>query len=177
MQNFNIVLIGFMGTGKSAVARYLEQEYGMESAEMDQIIAEREGKSIPEIFSEYGEEYFRSLETRLLREFKGRKQIVISCGGGVPMRAENAAELKKIGKSVLLIASPETVYRRVRNSHDRPVLSGRGSVEGIAELMEERREKYKAAADYVIDTENKTIPEVCRELMEKVSGIGELSDV
>lgn len=173
MQNYNIVLIGFMGTGKSAAAGYLEQEYGMGTVEMDRIIAEREGKSIPEIFEENGEEYFRNRETGLLRELKGRKKTVISCGGGAPMREENVAEMKKIGKIVLLTASPETIYRRVIGNHDRPVLSGRKSVEGIAELMETRRERYEAAADYIIDTENKTIPEVCRELMEKVSETGE----
>lgn len=173
MKNYNIVLIGFMGTGKSAVSRYLGRKYGMKIAEMDQIIAERENKSIPDIFKENGEEYFRNCETELLKELQKKENTVISCGGGAPLRPENVAEMKKNGKVFLLTASPQTVYERVKRQTDRPLLAGRKTVEGIAELMEERKEKYEAAADVVIDTDNKEIWQICEELKEKLSEMEE----
>ena len=81
----NLVLIGFMGTGKSTVSDYFHAQYNMDVIEMDQIIAQREGMSITDIFNRHGEEYFRDLETALLVEMQSRKGVVLSCGGGVPM--------------------------------------------------------------------------------------------
>ena len=92
--DFNIVLIGFMGAGKSTVASGLNRLYGMQIVEMDECIAKREGKSIPEIFETNGEEYFRNLETELLIELQKQTNLVISCGGGVPMRERNVAEMR-----------------------------------------------------------------------------------
>ena len=113
--DYNIVLIGFMGTGKSTVSDCLHSMFGMKVVEMDQVIAEREQMSIPDIFAAYGEEYFRGLETRLLVEMQSRKNTVVSCGGGAALRERNVAEMKKNGKVVLLTASPETVYERVKD--------------------------------------------------------------
>ena len=90
----NLVLIGFMGTGKSTVSDYFHTQYNMDVIEMDQIIAKREGMSITEIFNRYGEEYFRDLETALLVEMQSRKGVILSCGGGVPMRERNVKEMK-----------------------------------------------------------------------------------
>ena len=163
--DYNIVLIGFMGTGKSTVSEYLSTMFAMKSVEMDQVIAEREQMSIPDIFATYGEEYFRDLETGLLVEMQSHKNTVISCGGGAALRERNVAEMKKNGRVVLLTASPETVYERVRDCEDRPVLNGRKDVKGISELMEQRREKYEAAADIVINTDNKTVLQICEELV------------
>lgn len=164
----NIILIGFMGTGKSTVSECLSRMYAMRIVEMDQVIAEREGMSIPEIFAAYGEEYFRNLETRLLVEAQSERNTVISCGGGAVLRERNVAEMKKNGKVVLLTASPEVVYERVKDSDDRPVLKGRKNIRGISELMEQRREKYEAAADIVINTDHKTAPEICKELFQRL---------
>lgn len=166
--DYNIVLIGFMGVGKSAVSSYLRKNYGMDRIETDQIIAKREQMTIPEIFERYGEEYFREKETALLTELQNRKNAVISCGGGAALREKNVAEMKKNGRVVLLTAAPETIYERVKNSSNRPLLAGRKSVEGIKELMEARRKKYEAAADIIIKTDNKKISEVCEELMRYV---------
>lgn len=168
--NYNIVLIGFMGTGKSTVSFYLKKAFGMEVVEMDQIISERQGMSISDIFETYGEAYFRDLETELLIEMQSRTNVVISCGGGVPMRERNVTEMKKNGKVVLLTARPETILERVKNDHGRPLLEGNKNVGFIADLMEKRREKYEAAADITIETDYKTKQEICEELIQKISG-------
>ena len=166
--SYNIVLIGFMGAGKSTVSDYLSTMFAMRIVEMDQVIADREEMSIPDIFATYGEEYFREQETKLLIELQDKKNTIISCGGGAALRAENVAEMKKNGRVVLLTASPETVYERVKDSDDRPVLKENNNVEFIADLMENRREKYEAAADIVIQTDNKTVLQVCEELITKL---------
>ena len=171
--DYNIVLIGFMGTGKSTVSDCLHSMFGMKVVEMDQVIAEREQMSIPDIFAAYGEEYFRGLETRLLVEMQSQKNTVVSCGGGAALRERNVAEMKKNGKVVLLTASPETVYERVKDDGGRPLLEGRKDVKGISELMEQRREKYEAAADIVINTDNKTVLEVCEELVQRLTEMEE----
>lgn len=166
--SYNIVLIGFMGAGKTTVSDYLSTMFAMKVVEMDQMIAEREEMSIPDIFATYGEEYFRNLETKLLIEMQSSRNTIVSCGGGAALRSENVAEMKKNGRVVLLTASPETVYERVKDSEDRPLLNQNKSVEHIAELMEKRREKYEAAADIVVQTDGKTVLQICEELITKL---------
>lgn len=166
--DYNIVLIGFMGAGKSTVAGYLKEAYGMEVVEMDQVIAQKEGMSIPDIFTVKGEAYFRNLETGLLKELQTRRNTVISCGGGAAMREENVREMKKNGKVVLLTVTPETAYERVKNSEERPVLKGNKRVSYIAGLMEERRQKYEAAADLAVSTDGRTVREIGEEIIRKV---------
>lgn len=165
--DYNIVLIGFMGSGKSTISRALSKVFAMEVIEMDQVIAEREGMSISEIFEVHGEEYFRNLETELLRELQNRKGVVISCGGGVPMRDENVVEMKKNGKVVLLTASAETILDRVKNNHDRPLLENNKTVTFISDLMTKRRDKYEAAADIIIQTDDKSAFEICEEIIRR----------
>lgn len=169
--DFNIALIGFMGVGKSTVAAGLSRMFGMKTVEMDQAIAERERMSIPEIFETYGEEYFRERETELLMELECEKSTVISCGGGVPLRECNVDRMKKNGYVVLLTASPEVILSRVSLGNDRPVLKGRKNAGAIAQLMEERRERYEKAADIVIDTDGKDVLQICAELAQKLKSI------
>ena len=163
--NYNIVLIGFMGAGKSTISEFLKTSFAMEVIEMDQIIAEREGMSISDIFEVYGEEYFRNLETNLLIEMQSKTNVVISCGGGTPMRECNVVEMKKNGRVVLLTAKPETILDRVKDSHDRPLIENNKTVPFIADLMEKRREKYEAAADIIIETDGKDELQICEELI------------
>lgn len=169
--NQNIVLIGFMGTGKTTVANALKARFGMDIIEMDQIIAEREGMSISEIFKIHGEQYFRDAETNLLIELQQRQKAVISCGGGTPLREANVAEMKKNGKVVLLTADPETIFERVKDSHDRPVIENNKNIPYITELLEQRRPKYEAAADIIIHTDNKSASEICDEIAAKVCAL------
>ena len=166
-------IIGATGAGKSTISDYLSIMFDMDIVEMDRVIAEREEMSIPDIFSTYGEEYFRDLETNLLIEMQAHKNTVISCGGGAALRERNVEEMKKNGRVVLLTASPEIIYERVKDSDDRPVLRGRKNVEGISELMEQRRGKYEAAADIVINTDNKTVLQICEELVQRLTEMDE----
>ena len=163
--NYNIVLIGFMGAGKSTISEFLKNSFAMEVIEMDQIIAEREGMTISDIFEVYGEQYFRNLETNLLIEMQSKTNVVISCGGGTPMRECNVVEMKKNGRVVLLTAKPETILNRVKDSHDRPLIENNKTVPFIADLMEKRREKYEAAADIIIETDGKDELQICEELI------------
>ena len=166
--NYNIVLIGFMGAGKSTISDYLKNALAMYVVEMDQCIVERQGMSISDIFETYGEEYFRELETNLLIEMQSQSNVVVSCGGGVPMRERNVVEMKKNGRVVLLTAKPETILERVKDNHDRPLLENNKTVPFIADLMEKRRAKYEAAADIVIETDGKSELEICEEMIHRL---------
>ncbi len=167
--SYNIFLIGFMGSGKSAISDYLSEHYAMEKIEMDDQIAHREGMSISEIFDTHGEEYFRNLETGLLIELEDKKNVVVSCGGGTPMRENNVRQMKKTGKIVWLTADPETIYERVKDSDDRPLLKGHKNTAYISQLMQQRRPKYEAAADLTIATDGKERAAICEELIQKLT--------
>ena len=164
----NIFLIGFMGTGKSTISTVLGKELSTEVIEMDELIVKRQGMPISQIFKTRGEEYFRELETGLLVELQQRDGVIVSCGGGTPMRECNVAEMKKSGIIVLLTARPETIFERVRYSHNRPLIEHNKTAEYIAELLEKRREKYEAAADVTIVTDGKDTREICREIQYSV---------
>lgn len=166
--NYNIFLIGFMGAGKSTISDYLKNVLAMDVVEMDQCIVERQGMSISDIFETYGEEYFRELETNLLIEMQSRSNVVVSCGGGVPMWERNVTEMKKNGRVVLLTAKPETILERVKDNHDRPLLENNKNVSFIADLLEKRRAKYEAAADIVVETDGKSELEICEELIHRL---------
>ncbi|MDO4556392.1 MAG: shikimate kinase [Lachnospiraceae bacterium] len=166
---YNILLIGFMGSGKTTISDCLSQLFDMEIIDMDQEIVKKEDMTIPEIFKTKGEEYFRDAETNLLIELQSKTNTIISCGGGTAMRERNKVEMKKNGRVVLLTASPETILERVKDNHDRPLLEGRKTVEYISELMDQRRPKYEAAADIVISTDQKSVLEICEEIALKAA--------
>lgn len=161
----HIFLIGFMGAGKSTVAEKLQEMLDADVMEMDKTIVRLQGMTITEIFEKFGEECFRNIESEVLMNLKGRKAEIISCGGGIVLREENVACMKEIGKVVFLSASAETIYERVKDSTERPILNGNMNVEYIRELMEKRQDKYEAAADVVIDTDGKTVEDICREII------------
>lgn len=161
----NIILIGFMGTGKSMISAYLHQITSMPVAEMDEIIVQREGMSIPEIFSSKGDSYFRSMETALLKELQLQDSLIISCGGGAALRQENVQAMKTNGIVFLLSASAEVIFDRIGSDLNRPVLDGRRSLEGISQLMQERQPYYEAAADYIVSTDDKSAEQIAQEIL------------
>ena len=164
----NIFLIGFMGSGKSTVASCMAKKYGMEIVEMDQVIVEREGMSIPDIFAYKGELYFRDVESQLLIEIQRKQDRVISCGGGVVLREQNIKEMKRCGKVVLLNAKPETILERVKDDENRPLLQGNKDVKSIRDMMKQRRPKYEEAADFVVETDGKGAEEICKEIFDRI---------
>lgn len=165
----NLFLIGFMGVGKSTVSKELQKTFALDVIEMDEIIAERNGMSISEIFELYGEEYFRQEETKLLQECRDKKNLIISCGGGVAMRQVNVDEMRKSGKVVLLTADPATILKRVEGSHDRPLLENNKTEAYISELMEKRKPAYEAAADIRVVTDDRPVFEICDEILTRAS--------
>lgn len=162
--NKNIFFIGFMGCGKSTMARLLSEKTGMELIEMDETIEAEAGMSINEIFEKFGETYFRDLETQLIHRIAERGGAVVSCGGGAILRPENVEMMKKNGQIIYFSATPETIYKRVRNSTNRPLLNGNMNVEYITSLMETRLPRYLAAADITIVVDEKKKQEILSEL-------------
>ena len=163
--DFNVFLIGFMGAGKSTIARCLQKELDMELVEMDERIVQEQGMSINEIFEKVGEAGFRDIESQLVVDLGGQEKSIVSCGGGVVVRPENVENMKKSGKIIFLTATPETILSRVKDGTDRPLLNGHMNVEYIEELMNKRLALYEGAADYMVATGGKTKGEICTEIL------------
>ena len=170
----SIFLIGFMGAGKSTIARALQRELGFPLIEMDERIVKEQGMSINDIFAQYGEDHFRDIESQLIVDIGKEEPSIVSCGGGVVVRPQNTQNMKEIGRIVFLKATPETIYERVKNSTDRPILNGHMNVEYIAELMEKRRALYEEAADITIQTDGKTRDQICQEIIGKLRDTDEV---
>jgi shikimate kinase len=164
----NIILIGFMGTGKSSVARMLGRMTGWECRDVDDWIIEKAGKSIPAIFEEEGEDGFRNRESEALRELLTGENAIVSGGGGIVLRKENVEAMKAGGTTVCLTASPETIFQRVGTDRNRPNLDGRRSPAGIGELLNHREPAYRAAADLCVATDGKSVREVAREILDRL---------
>ncbi len=164
----NIVLIGYMGSGKSTVGSFLSIVYGYDFIDTDEIIEEKEGMSITNIFAEKGEAYFRQLETEILLELKGKlKNTVVATGGGMPVKEENRSLLKEIGKVFYLKANYDTTYKRVSGGNDRPLLAdleGNSLYQRIKEMTAIRTPIYTEVADVVIETSQMDELEVTREI-------------
>ena len=165
-----LFFIGFMGAGKTSVSAALGRILNLPVIEMDEQIARNEGMTIPEIFAQKGESHFRQCETALLEGLAAESACLVSCGGGVAMRQENVAAMRRCGTVILLTARPEVILERVRDSDERPLLQGRKNVTDIAALMAQRRSAYEAAADVTVDTSDLTIEEVCRAVLRQVNG-------
>lgn len=165
----NVILIGFMGTGKSSCGRVLAHQLGFRFVDLDRAIERRWHITIPEMFSRYGEEYFREKERIMVKEYAGRKHIVLATGGGTVKNAENVALLKTTGAIVCLTATPEVILSRTNRPGRRPVLDAKEKELGdrllaVKALMEERRYLYDCA-DYQVDTGEKTPLQVAQEII------------
>ena len=150
--NNNVVLCGFMGSGKTTVGRLLAQRLGRRFVDLDELIAQAAGQSIAEIFKTRGEPYFRALETKAAKQLSGAGGSVISCGGGTVLNPENAALLRTNGKLIYLAVRPETVLARLRQDVTRPLLAGDEAQkkQRITALLAQREPLYRAAADFTV---------------------------
>ena len=161
----NIVLVGFMGTGKSSVGRILARRLGREFIDIDRYLEEKEKRKIREIFEKEGEPYFRSIEKEAVRHWAQKRGVVITTGGGAVMDPDNWSALKEGGLLVTLLASPVVIYDRVKNSKNRPLLKDRQDLKAeIAEMLAQRKPYYEKS-DYYFDTDGKTASQVARMIL------------
>lgn len=172
----DLFLIGFMGAGKSTIARALNTLCGLEVLEMDAEIERRAGMRISDIFSTLGEEAFRQMETDLITSLNTEKGHVVSCGGGTAMREVNVLAMRNRGHIVWLTAEPETILSRVASSHDRPLLEGHKDVPYIRGLLEQRRPKYEAAADIAVSTDGKSTRQICQDILAALEQLSQTQE-
>ncbi len=162
----NIVLCGMMGVGKSSVGIKIAEYTGRRWVDTDIVIADRHGR-ISDLFEYYGEAHFRTLETELVEELAKQDGIVISTGGGLVLKPENSELLKRNGKIFFLRASFETLLKRVRADETRPLLKDTGkTAERLGELLAERTPVYELVADYIVETDGKSVEEVARTIVD-----------
>ena len=153
--NKNVVLIGFMGTGKSSIGKAIGRSMNRPVIDIDQVIEEKEKRKIRDIFEKDGETYFRQKEKEAIGEVCQRTGVVITTGGGAVLNPENMDCLKQNGLVVALSAKPETIYGRVKESHHRPLLKGENMLQNISELLEKRKPYYEKA-DFRFDTDGRS---------------------
>ncbi len=163
MTEKNIVLIGFMGTGKSSVGKQLAKRMNRLWVDVDHKIEEDAKAKISDLFEKKGEPYFRGLERSAIEQVSRGQHLVITTGGGAVLDATNMENLKKNGLVIALFATPETVYQRVKESRHRPLLKGEDMKTSIARLMGERQ-KYYEKADKSFVTDGKTAQQVAEEI-------------
>lgn len=161
----NIILVGFMGTGKTAVGKELAQKLKMKFVDMDDIIEERESMEISEIFAKKGEPYFREVEKEIAKEISKQSNLIIAAGGGAVINEENVKNLKSNGIMICLTASPDKILERTKGYIHRPLLNVSDQKTKISELLA-KRAQYYARADYQIDTTNLTIDEVVQKILD-----------
>ncbi|MCR4808089.1 MAG: shikimate kinase [Lachnospiraceae bacterium] len=162
----NICLIGYMGSGKSSAGRLAAEILGYDFDDTDDIIVRREGRPITEIFEKNGEAYFRGLETGTLKELceSGSENVLLSTGGGLPVKVENRALLKRFGKVIYLRADAGTLYERVKEDKGRPLLNTDDKLKKIREMLDFRGPIYEEAADHIIDTDDLDAGAVAKEI-------------
>ena len=164
----NIVLLGFMGTGKSAVGRHLATELRYQFVDTDQMVEEKTNKKISEIFAQQGEAQFRAWEAEVVRDVADRDRCVISTGGGIVLNAANLEALSRKGILVSLQARPEVILKRVqKRAGQRPLLQKPDPLSEIQRLLAEREPFYRRAS-IMIDTSDMRLEEVVRQIKEKV---------
>jgi shikimate kinase len=167
----NISLIGFMGAGKTAVAKKLAAVLGRELVSIDALIVDREKRSINEIFFKEGEAYFRSIEKETIKNMSGRDHLVIDCGGGAALDHDNMCRLKENGIVVYLKARSGTIYDRIKGDCHRPLLKVDDPRAKIQELLA-LREPFYFQADVVVNTDEKSLDDVTEEILSFIKASG-----
>ena len=159
----NLVLIGQRGCGKTTLGRMAAAGLGVDFVDTDEMIEEREGKEIASIFEEQGEEAFRRMETVVLASLEGRSRSIVAVGGGAPCSEKNRELISSIGKVVWLKVSPQVVVERLQRD-PRPLLTSLPLEKEVETLMRDRRKHYAGAADFTVETDNRSKKEVASEL-------------
>jgi shikimate kinase len=168
----NIILTGFMGTGKTAVGRRLAMLLNMELIDVDTEIEKSQQMTINEIFRQFGEPRFREIETEMIQKLSERKDVIISTGGGAVLKQKNMDALRKQGIIICLMASPQTILKRTSHNSNRPLLKVEDPFEKIKELLNFRKPFYEKA-DILVDTEDKTPLQIAEEIIDKIKGFKE----
>ncbi len=166
----NIILIGYMGSGKSTIGEKLAKSLGVEFLDTDVLIEAQEGMTISELFAQKGEAYFRQKETETIEGLKKEsKQMVLATGGGLPIKEENQRLLKELGIVVYLKASVDTLIERLKEDTTRPLLREGDLRKKIETMLEIRNPIYEKVADVVLETDTKSIEETicCLEQLSK----------
>lgn len=173
----SIVLIGLRGAGKSTVGRRLAQRMKLKHVDTDERITARAGKSIADIFREDGESAFRAWEKEIIEDVTRDQPQVISAGGGVVLDPENVARLRAAALVVWLTAPPETLWHRISRDAatpaNRPALTADDGLSELKELLQQRQERYRAAAHLTIETGNRTTDEIVSRLLEHLRAADE----
>jgi len=164
----SIVLIGFMGTGKSSVGRILEKQTGFHRFDTDEMVSSKLKMSIQEIFSKYGEEKFRAAETEALQSLTGKESAIIVTGGGVVTKAKNTDLLKRLGTVVWLDADHATLRARMDQLKDRPLLQTTNPVAALSELLHTRNPLYRNTADIRVDISQKEPEEIAGLILKNI---------
>lgn len=165
----SIALIGFMGTGKTAVGKLLAARMGKEFIELDSLIEQKAGKSIPEIFQQDGEIGFRELEIEVTKEISGKKKAVIACGGGIVLNKINIDRLRKECTIICLMTSPRIILKRTSDDkNERPLLTVTDRASQIKELLRFRQPFYERSADIKINTSKLNTDAVAEQIIKKL---------
>lgn len=162
----NIILTGMMGSGKTSVGLELAKILECDFFDLDEIIEKKYGK-ITQIFKDKGENYFREIETSELKNFKNNGAFVLSTGGGAVLKEENLEILKSLGEVFYLSADAQTIYDRVKEQTQRPLLNTKDPKKTIEDILSSRLEKYEKSGEKIV-TDNKNIEQIAREIYEKV---------
>ena len=166
----NIILIGFMGSGKTTVGLRLSYRLRRPVTDTDKEIEREEKRSISEIFASDGETYFRDMETACLKKLlKGAKNQIISVGGGLPLREENRTLMRELGQVFYLKASAQTIYDRLKHDTTRPLLQGDDPQSKIRTLLHERDAYYAEAADVTVNVDGKDFEQIMSEIERYVN--------
>ncbi|MCM1160677.1 MAG: shikimate kinase [Roseburia sp.] len=166
----NVILIGFMGCGKSTIGKRLSYVLRKPFLDTDKMIERKEDMTISELFDRKGEGYFRDMETACIKELmEDSGEYVIAVGGGLVLREENRRLLAKLGEVVYLRATADTIYERLKKDNTRPLLQGENPQEKIRTMMAQRSDIYEDAARFVVDVDGKEFEEILKEIGEKLS--------
>ena len=165
------MLIGMMGAGKSSVGRCLERRTGLRRLDTDEMAAIKLGLSVPEIFSKFGEEKFREIETQMLRELNPAKPMIIVTGGGIVLRDGNVDLMRQVGTIVLLEADEDTLFERASRKKNRPLLQTENPRATFAELLRTRTPLYAKVANIRIDTSSLNQDDVAEMILNKIGNL------